>query len=83
MERWREGDEGQSRSPLALPAHNDPRIKASLLYMEQNMDAKVRVEQIAQHVGISRRQLERLFHSSGCSMRRLASLRAPRSLGSA
>lgn len=62
VERWREGDEGQSRSPLALPSHNDPRIKASLLYMEQNMDAKLRVEQIAQHVGISRRQLERLFH---------------------
>ncbi|MGV3553403.1 GlxA family transcriptional regulator [Rhizobium sp.] len=62
IERWREGDEGQSRAPLALPAHNDPRIKASLLYMEQNLDTKLRVEQIADHVGISRRQLERLFH---------------------
>lgn len=62
VERWREGGEGQSRSPLALPAHGDPRIKAGLLYMEQNLDAKLRVEQIAQHVGISRRQLERLFH---------------------
>lgn len=62
IERWREGAEGQSRSPLALPTHNDPRIKASLLYMEQNLDAKLRVEQIARHVGISRRQLERLFH---------------------
>ena len=62
VERWREGDEGQSRTPLALPAHNDPRIKASLLYMEQNLDAKLRVEQIAEHAGVSRRQLERLFH---------------------
>ncbi|MBX9454620.1 MAG: GlxA family transcriptional regulator [Rhizobium sp.] len=61
VERWREGGEGQSRSPLALPSHNDPRIKASLLFMEQNLDAKLRVEQIADHVGVSRRQLERLF----------------------
>ncbi len=27
---------------LALPTHNDPRIKASLLYMEQNLDTKPR-----------------------------------------
>ena len=62
VERWREGGEGQSRSPIALPTHGDPRIRAGLLFMEQNLDAKLRVEQIAQHVGISRRQLERLFH---------------------
>lgn len=62
VERWREGDEGQSRAPIALPSHKDPRIKASLLYMEQNLDTKLRVEQIAEHVGLSRRQLERLFH---------------------
>lgn len=68
VERWREGDEGQSRAPLALPSHNDPRIRASLLYMEQNIDTKLRIEQIAHHVGISRRQLERLFHEkSGIS----------------
>lgn len=62
VERWREGGEGQSRSPLAFPTHNDPRIKASLLHMEQNLDTKLRVDQVAAHVGISRRQLERLFH---------------------
>lgn len=62
VERWRDGEEGQSRAPMSLPSHNDPRIKASLLYMEQNLDIKLRVEHIARHVGISRRQLERLFH---------------------
>lgn len=81
VERWREGGEGQSRSPLALPAHNDPRIKASLIYMEQNLDAKLRVEQIAQHVGISRRQLERLFHektgiSPGAALNRIRMAKA-------
>lgn len=68
VERWREGGEGQSRSSPALPMHSDPRIRASLLYMEQNLDTKLRIEQIAHHVGISRRQLERLFHEkSGIS----------------
>jgi transcriptional regulator GlxA family with amidase domain len=81
VERWREGDEGQSRAPLALPSHNDPRIKASLLYMEQNLDTKLRVEQIAQHVGVSRRQLERLFHektgiSPGTALDRLRMTKA-------
>lgn len=81
VERWREGTEGQSRAPLALPAHNDPRIKASLLFMEQNLDTKLRVEQIADHVGISRRQLERLFHektgvSPGTALDRLRMTKA-------
>lgn len=81
VERWREGDEGQSRAPLSLPTHNDPRIKASLLYMEQNLDTKLRVEQIAEHVGISRRQLERLFHektgvSPGIALDRLRMTKA-------
>ena len=44
-----------------MPAHHDARIKASLLYMEQHLDAKLRVERVARHVGVSRRQLERLF----------------------
>jgi transcriptional regulator GlxA family with amidase domain len=81
VERWREGNEGQSRAPLALPAHNDPRIRASLLYMEQNLDTKLRVEQIADHVGISRRQLERLFQdktgvSPGTALDRLRMTKA-------
>lgn len=81
VERWREGDEGQSRSPLALPTHNDPRIKASLLFMEQNLDAKLRIEQVAEHVGVSRRQLERLFHektgvSPGAALNRIRMAKA-------
>jgi transcriptional regulator GlxA family with amidase domain len=62
VERRREGDELQTRMPIALPMHNDTRIKASLLYMEQNIDEKVGIERIAENVGLSRRQLERLFH---------------------
>lgn len=81
VERWREGGEVQSRAPLALPSHNDPRIKASLLYMEQNLDTKLRIKQIADHVGISRRQLERLFHektgvSPGTALDRLRMTKA-------
>jgi transcriptional regulator GlxA family with amidase domain len=62
VERWREGSELQSRAPIVLPSHNDARIKASLLYMEQNIDERIGIEDIARHVGLSRRQLERLFH---------------------
>lgn len=62
VERWREGGEMQSRAPIPLPQHNDTRIKASLLYMEQNVDEKVGIEEIARNIGLSRRQLERLFH---------------------
>jgi len=81
VERWREGGEGQSRSPLPLPTHGDPRIRASLLYMEQNLDAKLRIEQVADHVGVSRRQLERLFHektgiSPGSALNRIRMTKA-------
>lgn len=62
VERRRDGDELQSRTPIALPLHNDTRIKASLLYMEQNIDDVVGIDKIADNVGLSRRQLERLFN---------------------
>ncbi|MBL0373661.1 GlxA family transcriptional regulator [Rhizobium sp. KVB221] len=62
VERWREGSELQSRMPITLPMQNDPRIKATLLYMEQNIDEKIGIDRIAENVGLSRRQLERLFH---------------------
>jgi transcriptional regulator GlxA family with amidase domain len=62
VERRRDGDELQSRTPIALPLHNDTRIKASLLYMEQNIDDIVGIDKIAGNVGLSRRQLERLFN---------------------
>jgi transcriptional regulator GlxA family with amidase domain len=49
--------------------------------MEHNLDAKLRVEHIARHVGVSRRQLERLFHekigvSPGQAMDRLRMTKA-------
>jgi transcriptional regulator GlxA family with amidase domain len=62
VERRREGDEMQSRVPIVLPMHNDTRIKSSLLFMEQNIGEAVSIAHIAANVGLSRRQLERLFH---------------------
>ncbi|MEW9612894.1 GlxA family transcriptional regulator [Shinella sp. S4-D37] len=63
LERRREGSEVQSRAPISLPVHFDERIKAALLCMEQNIDEKVGIEAIAENVGLSRRQLERVFHA--------------------
>ncbi len=63
LERRREGSDLQSRTPIALPVHCDRRIRAALLCMEENIDDRWEIEKIADHVGVSRRQLERIFHS--------------------
>lgn len=62
IERWRDGGELQSRTPTDFPLHTDPRIRASLLYMEQHLDEKISIDQVARNIGLSRRQLERVFH---------------------
>lgn len=61
IERRRTGGELQSRLPIVVPSRHDRRIRASLLYMEQQMDDRVDIEGIARKVGISRRHLERIF----------------------
>jgi transcriptional regulator GlxA family with amidase domain len=61
LDRRREGSTLQSRNPIALPAHCDERIRAALLCMEENIDTRLQIETIAGHVGLSRRQLERIF----------------------
>lgn len=63
VERRREGSELQSRMPIMLPMHDDARIKAALLCMEQHIEEKVGIETIAENVGLSRRQLERVFQN--------------------
>ncbi|MCW5712379.1 GlxA family transcriptional regulator (plasmid) [Shinella yambaruensis] len=62
LERRRDGSEVQSRAPISLPVHFDERIKAALLCMEQNLDERIGIGEIALSVGLSRRQLERIFH---------------------
>jgi transcriptional regulator GlxA family with amidase domain len=39
----------------------DPRVRRAVFYMEQNLSAMVTTEDVAGEVGISTRQLERLF----------------------
>lgn len=50
----------QARRTLADEA-DDARIKATVLTMEQHVSKRVSIGALAAHVGVSRRQLERLF----------------------
>jgi transcriptional regulator GlxA family with amidase domain len=63
LERRREGNEVQCRTPILLPVHFDDRIKAALLCMEQHLDERIGIDEVALSVGLSRRQLERIFHN--------------------
>jgi transcriptional regulator GlxA family with amidase domain len=61
IERRGRGTERQNRMPASVPSRQDQRIRASLLYMERCLDEKVEFDSVARTVGVSRRQLERLF----------------------
>lgn len=50
----------QPRRPLFSDS-NDPRIQAALIVMEANIENTVSINEVAKEVGLSRRQLERLF----------------------
>lgn len=50
----------QPRRPLTIEAH-DPRLRAALILMEQNIENTLSVSRLAAALGVSRRQLERLF----------------------
>lgn len=50
----------QTRKPLSIEC-KDPRIRAVLITMEQHIEGRLPIEELAASVGLSRRQLERLF----------------------
>lgn len=50
----------QPRRPLSIQS-NDPRFKAALITMESNVERTIPIQKVAASVGLSRRQLERLF----------------------
>lgn len=52
----------QTRKPLSIEC-NDPRIRAVLIHMEQHIEGNVPIDTLAASIGLSRRQLERLFKS--------------------
>ncbi|HTO29799.1 MAG TPA: helix-turn-helix domain-containing protein, partial [Pararhizobium sp.] len=50
----------QTRKPLSIEC-KDPRIRAVLIIMEQHVESTLPIEELASSVGLSRRQMERLF----------------------
>ena len=60
IERARSTHEIQPRRPIPIESQ-DPRLRTALIMMEQNIDSKVPLSKIAGSIGVSRRQLERLF----------------------
>lgn len=60
IDRARQAQDIQPRRPLAIEA-DDQRIRAVMLLMEQNIEEKLSIGDMASAVGLSRRQLERIF----------------------
>ncbi|MER8727743.1 GlxA family transcriptional regulator [Mesorhizobium sp. M1027] len=60
IDKVRNAESLQSRRPLAIET-DDPRLRAALFLMEQNIENTMSVSKLAITLGISRRQLERLF----------------------
>ncbi|MER8401431.1 GlxA family transcriptional regulator [Mesorhizobium sp. M1348] len=60
IDKVRNAEWVQPRRPLMMEAH-DPRLRAALILMEQNVENTLSVSTLAATLGISRRQLERLF----------------------
>lgn len=61
LDRLRSGDERQPVPTSAQPAQGSARLKEALELMAANLAEPLQAEDIAQLVGVSRRQLERLF----------------------
>lgn len=54
--------------PFQLPPSRDLRVRKAMLLLERNLESPVTAEFMARHVGVSVRQLERLFKDElGCS----------------
>lgn len=60
IERRREGKEVQPRNPLATD-HRDSRVRQALIFMENHIDKPLSMDKVAESIGLSRRQMERLF----------------------
>lgn len=60
IERARSALDMQPRRPLSIES-DDPRITAALIVMERNIEHPTTIPALAESVGLSRRQLERLF----------------------
>lgn len=60
IEKARSQFDIQTRQPL-YEYFNDSRVMAALINMEQHLEGGMTIEQLAASVGLSRRQLERLF----------------------
>ena len=60
IERARSHTDVQPRRPLELNC-DDARLKAALLHLEGNTQGGLSVVQLAKTIGLSRRQMERLF----------------------
>ena len=54
--------------PFQTPKTRDLRVRNAMLLMERNLESPLSAEFVARHVGLSVRQLERLFKTeAGCS----------------
>ena len=60
IEKARSPSDIQPRKPAFIECQ-DPRLKAALIIMENHVDNKLSMPKLAASVGLSRRQLERLF----------------------
>jgi transcriptional regulator GlxA family with amidase domain len=60
MEKARSALDIQPRRPLSIECE-DPRLRATIITMERHVANMVSIEKLAGAVGLSRRQLERLF----------------------
>lgn len=60
IEKARPASDIQPRRPLAIGT-DDPRLKAALIIMENHIEKTISIPRLAALVGVSRRQLERLF----------------------
>ena len=61
LERLRPRDEDQRAPVVARTGHGAPKLTEAVALMEANLDEPLPTDDIARLVGVSRRQLERLF----------------------
>jgi transcriptional regulator GlxA family with amidase domain len=59
-----EVEESPQPSPILDLSTNDPFVRKALLLVQQSLDSPISVDQIARHLGISKRRLERHFKRS-------------------